>query len=97
MPKVVLASALARWLTASPTARAVEVACEVQPGTVREALEQVFADHPNLRGYILDERGVLRHHVVAFLDGEPVRDKLALAEMLSPDSELYIFQALSGG
>ena len=68
------------------------------PGaTVREVLDHVFALHPVLRGYVLDERGALRHHVVAFVNGEPVRDKQTLAEPVPADGEIYIFQALSGG
>ena len=30
---------------------------EVQAGTVREALERVFADNPKLESYIVDEQG----------------------------------------
>lgn len=97
MPRVVLAPALARWLTATPGASVREVPLEVRPGTVREVLDQVFALHPSIRGYIVDELGVLRQHVIAFLDGEPVRDKKSLADPVTASSELYIFQALSGG
>lgn len=97
MPRIVLAPALARWLTAAPGANVREVSLEVEPGTVREVLEQVFAIHPSIRGYIVDELGALRQHVMAFLDGEPVRDKRSLADPVTAGSELYIFQALSGG
>ena len=36
-------------------------------------------------------------HVVAWLDNEPVRDKETLAMPVKAESELYLFQALSGG
>ena len=97
MPKVVLASALARWLTASPTTRAGEVSCTVEGATVREVLENVFKQYPSLRGYVVDEHGALRHHVVAWLDNEAVSDKEMLATPVKSASELYLFQALSGG
>ena len=97
MPTVVIASSLARWLTASPTPGAGEVRLAIPGATVREVLDAVFAEYPNLRGYVLDERGALRHHVVAFVDGTVVQDKTTLAESVSPDAEIYLFQALSGG
>jgi hypothetical protein len=97
VPTVVLASSLARWLTASPTPGAGEVTLAVPGATVRAALDAVFAEYPNLRGYVTDERGALRHHVVAFADGVAVRDKTTLAEPVGPDAEIYLFQALSGG
>jgi molybdopterin converting factor small subunit len=70
---------------------------EVAGGTVREALEAVFRDHPALRGYVLDDQGRLRQHVVVFADGEQVRDREGLGDPLGPRSEVYVLQALSGG
>jgi sulfur-carrier protein len=97
MPTVVLAPALARWLTAVPQAGAGEKMIPVSGATVRDVLAHVFAEYPTLRGYVVDERGALRHHVVAFVNNEPVRDKQSLSEPVPPDAELYLFQALSGG
>jgi molybdopterin synthase sulfur carrier subunit len=97
MPTVVLAPALARWLTAVPQVGAGEKAVPASGATVRDVLTHVFAEYPTLRGYVLDERGALRHHVVAFVNDEPVRDKQSLAEPVPPDAEVYLFQALSGG
>ena len=97
MPTVVLAPALSRWLTPVPGPRAKETAVPAAGVTVREALEAVFAAYPQLRGYVTDETGALRHHIVAFVDGEPVRDKAGLSEPVPPCGEVYVFQALSGG
>jgi molybdopterin synthase sulfur carrier subunit len=97
MPTVVVASALARWLTADPGVSVGERTCVVAGDTVRAVLDAAFAAFPALRGYVLDERGALRHHVVAFVNGEPVRDKQHLAEPVPADAEVYLFQALSGG
>jgi hypothetical protein len=70
----------------------------VVPGaTVREALSAVFRDHPALRGYVLDDQGRLRQHVVVFVDGEQVRDREGLGDPIGPTSELFVLQALSGG
>jgi hypothetical protein len=68
------------------------------PGaTVRAALEAVFADNPRLRGYVLDEQGCLRRHVVVFVDGRLVRDRLGLTDPVAEGSEVAVMQALSGG
>ncbi len=89
MPRVVFTPQLQRHV-ASPT-------CEVAATTVRAALDSVFADHRALRGYVLDDQGHLRKHVVIFVDGARIRDREALSDVLEPDSEVYVLQALSGG
>jgi hypothetical protein len=65
--------------------------------TVHEALVEVFRDNPRLAGYVLDDRGALRRHMLMFVDGEPLRDRRALSDPLAPDSEILVMQALTGG
>ena len=65
--------------------------------TVGEALTNVLAAQPQLRGYVLDDRGALRQHVCIFVDGERLQRGAALARRIGPDSKLYVMQALSGG
>ncbi|WP_437572682.1 MoaD/ThiS family protein [Sorangium sp. So ce542] len=72
-------------------------ALEVDGGTVREALERYFALHPRVRGYVLDEQGALRKHVVIFVDGQQLRDRAGLSEPVRDGTSLYVMQALSGG
>ncbi|MEO7151176.1 MAG: MoaD/ThiS family protein [Burkholderiaceae bacterium] len=64
---------------------------------LREALDAAFAVNPRLRGYVLDDQGQLRPHVVVFIDGLRNRDRIAQADPLAPDSRVYVLQALSGG
>lgn len=92
MPRVVLAPALRRWLPGEG-----ELSFEVDAADVRGALELVFAQHPALRGYVLDEAGTVRHHVALFVDGQALRDKTDLSQTLPGRGELYVMQALSGG
>jgi hypothetical protein len=66
-------------------------------GTVGEALANVLAAQPQVRGYVLDDRGDLRKHVCIFADGERLAQQSALARPIGPDSKLYVMQALSGG
>jgi sulfur-carrier protein len=97
MAKVVLASALARWLPAGLAPADGEFVVELPGKNVGEALEALFARHPSLRGYVLDERGAVRRHVALFVDGDALQPKSDLARALREDSELYVMQALSGG
>jgi molybdopterin synthase sulfur carrier subunit len=46
---------------------------------------------------VLDDRGELRHHMVVFIDGEMLRDRVNLTDPVRPESEVYVMQALSGG
>jgi hypothetical protein len=64
---------------------------------VREVLDAYFAEHPKARGYVLDEQGALRPHMVVFVDNEPIRDRTRLSDAVTADSELFVMQALSGG
>lgn len=97
MPTVTVAPSLARWLTSTPTSGASERSVRVAGTTVREVLDALFVLYPQLRDYVTDERGALRHHVVAFVDGAAVQDKAALSEPVPATGEVHIFQALSGG
>ena len=69
--------------------------------TLRGGLDAAFQLNPRLRGYVLDEQGDLRKHVVIFVDGVRVRDRGCgndkLDVPLSSDSTVHILQALSGG
>jgi hypothetical protein len=89
MPEVTFTTTLQRHVTA-PRSR-------VGGSTVREALDEVFREAPRLRGYVLDEQGRLRTHVQVFVDGEMVRDRERLSDPVTPSSQLYVMQALSGG
>jgi hypothetical protein len=70
---------------------------EVPGATVREVLDRVFEGSPRLRGYVLDERGVLRKHMTIFVDGRQLADRDQLSDPVEPRSEIYVMQALSGG
>jgi len=69
----------------------------VEAASVRAALEQVFAGNARARGYVLDDDGALRHHMIIFVDGAPVRDRRGLGDAVRQDSSIYVMQALSGG
>ncbi|MCE9580183.1 MAG: MoaD/ThiS family protein [Deltaproteobacteria bacterium] len=70
---------------------------EAPGATVREVMEHVFVANPRLRGYVVDERGVLRKHMIIFIDGNQIVDRDQQSDAVRPTSELYVMQALSGG
>lgn len=89
MAKIAFTSALQRFLSAP--------AAEVPGATVGEALAAIFAWHPALRGYLLDDQGALRRHVAIYRNGHAIQDRICLSDPVGPDDEITVFQALSGG
>jgi hypothetical protein len=89
MPRVAFTHALQRFLAAPCT--------QVEAATVAQALAAVFARHPALRGYVLDDQGAVRRHVAVYIGGQPIRDRARLTDPVGPGDEIYVFQALSGG
>jgi sulfur-carrier protein len=73
-----------------PTAR-------VEGKTVRQVLDAVFEGNPRARGYVLDDQGAVRAHMVVFVNGQQVRDRVQLSDSVAPNAEIYVAQALSGG
>ena len=89
MPTISFTRALERYL-AAPFAT-------VEGATVGDALAALFASRSVLRGYVLDDQGALRRHVVVYVNGRPVNDRVGLTDPVGPRDEIYVFQALSGG
>lgn len=65
--------------------------------TVRACLDAYFAAHPGVEGYVLDDQGAVRDHVVVFNDGTPVDDRATLGDAVRAGGEIVVMQALSGG
>ena len=78
--------------------RHVECPATNAPGlTVREVLDAIFTANPRARGYVLDEHGEVRRHMIVFVDGKAIADRKSLSDVVSEQSEIYVMQALSGG
>jgi hypothetical protein len=65
----------------------------VTGGTLGEVLETLFTAEPGLRNHLLDEAGVIRPHVLMFVDA----DRADIDTPVRPDSEVQVLQAVSGG
>lgn len=76
------------------------VACEpaaVGAGSLRQVLDEVFAENPRLRSYIVDEHGRLRRHVNIYINEDMIADRVGLSDAVAAGDEVFVFQALSGG
>jgi molybdopterin synthase sulfur carrier subunit len=65
----------------------------VEGGTVVDALHELERALPPLRGWVLDERGVVRRHIAVFVNGEQVNGDKPVAA----DDRIEVLPAISGG
>lgn len=89
MARVLFTPNIQRHVTCPPT--------QVTGRTVREVLDEVFASNERARGYVLDEQGSLRKHMLVFINNDMIRDRVHLSDPVPPDGEVFVLQALSGG
>ena len=89
MPRVVFTENLQRHVACPPV--------EASGGTLRQVLDATFAGNAKARGYVLDEQGVVRKHMMLFINGEPIVDRITLSDPVPASAEVYVMQALSGG
>ena len=69
----------------------------IEGATVREVMEIYFRTNPGVRGYVLDDQGSVRKHVLIFLNQEPIQDRTELSDPVAEEDEILVMQALSGG
>lgn len=89
MPRVTFTQHLDRFVAWTPR--------DVPGDSVGAVLESAFADCPALRGYVLDDQGRVRQHIMLFVDGEAIADRARLTDRVAPNQEIFVMQALSGG
>ena len=74
-----------------------QVAAEVEGATVGEALENLYAEHGELRGRMADDDGGLRRFVNVYLGGEDIRFLEGLDTPVADGDEVTILPAVAGG
>jgi len=70
---------------------------QVEGATVAEVVAALERTYPGMADYIVDERGSLRQHVNIFVDENLILDRQALTDTVNERTQVFIFQALSGG
>jgi sulfur-carrier protein len=66
---------------------------EIAAGTVVELLHALEREQPEVRGWILDERGELRRHINVYVNGEPSEPAARIGE----GDRVDVLPAISGG
>ena len=66
---------------------------DVEGETLREILGRLQQSYPKLEGWVVDERGAVRPHVVLFVNGE----KASLETSVGPRDKVHVLPAISGG
>ena len=66
---------------------------ELEGATVGDVLKALEREHPDTRGWILDERGQIREHINVFVNREYGREDTTV----TPSDRLHVIPAISGG
>jgi len=66
---------------------------QLEGATVREVLKALEREHPDVRGWILDEQGAIREHINVFVNKEYGREDTAV----DAGDRLHVLPAISGG
>ena len=66
---------------------------ELDGVTVAEVLRALEREHPDVRGWILDERGLIREHINVFVNKEYGREDTTVGAQ----DRLHVLPAISGG
>jgi len=65
----------------------------VQGATVIALLRELERRHPDLAGWVLDERGQIRRHINVFVGGERAGEETAV----EPGDRVEVLPAITGG
>ena len=65
----------------------------LEGATVAEVLRALEDEHPDTKGWILDERGLIREHINVFVNRDYGREDTAV----DADDRLHVIPAISGG
>jgi molybdopterin converting factor small subunit len=66
---------------------------ELDGSTVAEVLKALEREHPDVKGWILDEHGAIREHINVFVNKEYGREDTTVGAQ----DRLHVLPAISGG
>ncbi len=66
---------------------------ELEGATVIELLRALEVGHPDISGWVLDERGLIRRHINVFVNGERGRETTAVRS----GDRIEVLPAITGG
>ncbi|MEA2438880.1 MAG: sulfur-carrier protein [Thermoleophilaceae bacterium] len=65
----------------------------IEGRTVAELLRELEREHPEVGGWILDERGAIRRHINVFVNGDQGSEETPVGA----DDRIEVLPAISGG
>ena len=71
--------------------------CDAPGRSVAEVLDHVFRSNDKAKRYVLDEHGEVRKHMVIFVNGRAIKDRVRLSDGVNDGDNVCVMQALSGG
>jgi sulfur-carrier protein len=66
---------------------------DLDGATVVELLRRLEAQHPDMGGWVLDERGLIRRHINVFVNGERGGEETAVRS----EDRVEVLPAITGG
>ncbi len=66
---------------------------DVRGGTVAELIHELELAHPELSGWILDERGLIRRHINVYINGDRGHE----ATVVTSGDRVEVLPAITGG
>ena len=70
---------------------------DLEAGTIQELLDRLVADHPGLKGRLLDDQGELNKFVNVYVNDEDVRFLDNLGTSVKPGDAVTLVPSIAGG
>ncbi len=70
---------------------------DLEAGTIQELLDRLVAEHPGLKGRLLDDQGELNKFVNVYVNDEDVRFLDNLGTPVKPGDAVTLVPSIAGG
>lgn len=74
-----------------------EAAIQVNGGTIKQVLDELFTAHPDIKNHLIEENGDLRNFVNIFINNEDIRHSGGLDSEVGDNSDVRIIPSIAGG
>ena len=74
-----------------------ESSIDVNGNNIKQILEELFSEHPDIKGHLVEEDGNLRNFVNIFIEGEDIRQKGGMSAEVVDGSDVRIIPSIAGG
>jgi adenylyltransferase/sulfurtransferase len=74
-----------------------QAAIEVNGGTIKHVLDELFEAHPDIKNHLVEDNGDLRNFVNIFVNNEDIRHNGGLDATISDNSDVRIIPSIAGG